>query len=158
MWVIFALAAWPLIEIALFVQIGGMLGVWGTVAWVLATGALGVMLIQSRGIGMARDMRRSMSELRDPTGPMARGAMRVVAGMLLFLPGFLTDALGLLLLLPPVQALILAALARRVSGSGFTMEFETRTRRQRPDIIDGDFHEVPPDQLPPRGRSGWQDH
>ncbi|MGG6498523.1 UNVERIFIED_CONTAM: FxsA family protein, partial [Bacteroidetes bacterium 56_B9] len=68
-----------------------------------------------------RDVQRAMAEFRDPTAPLAHGALVMMAGMLLILPGFLTDALGLLLLVAPVRTLVLRGMGRqvRVRRAGF---------------------------------------
>lgn len=122
MGIILAILALPLVEIALFVTLGARLGLWLTLAWVLLT-AVGGMLILRRlaasGMAVQRDefvegFRGRMAE--DPLSPIVHQAMIAVAAMLLILPGFFTDALGLLLLVPPLRQLAIGLMARRMRG------------------------------------------
>jgi UPF0716 protein FxsA len=148
---ILALAAWPLVEIGLFVVIGGQIGVWATLAWVVLSAVLGVLILRREGRRGAVRFRGGMAMLREP-GAIGAGLMRGLAAVLLILPGFLTDALGLLLLLPPVQAVLIAALMRRV---------QVRQAGARgAEVVEGDWEEVPPGEsgrigAPHRRPSGW---
>lgn len=157
MWLIAGLLAWPLVEIGLFVAIGGQIGVWATLAWVILSGMLGVLVLRLTAARSALRLRDGLQALRAPGAELAGGLFGLIAGVLLILPGFLTDAIGLLLLIPPLQrALARGLLARAVVA--------TRGQR-RADVIDGDWQEVPP-EVPrglgrPQGSSGWtrdQDH
>lgn len=120
--IILAILALPLVEIALFVTLGARLGLWLTLAWVLLT-AMGGMLILRRlaasGMAVRREefvegFRGRMAE--DPLSPIVDQALVAVAAMLLILPGFFTDALGLLLLVPPLRRLAIGLMARRMRG------------------------------------------
>ena len=114
----------PLIEIALFVTIGGAIGLWPTLAIVLGTAAFGVWLLRRQVAGAMADVQRAFDDFSDPTAPLAHRALIVVAGALLIAPGFFTDTLGLLLLLPPVRGLVLRRTGRRMGGrarTGFTV-------------------------------------
>ncbi|MFT3690493.1 FxsA family protein [Paenirhodobacter sp.] len=153
MWFLIVALALPLIEIALLIKIGGIIGLWPTLAWIIGSAVLGLAVIRGEGARAVHDMRRAAAELGDPTAPMARGAMSALAGGLLIAPGFLTDAVGLLLLIPPVQRLILRRMAPKVKVQSWSSP-------PSPGVIDGEFHEIDPGSLPPRGPSGWtrQDH
>lgn len=120
------LVAVPIIEIALFIQVGGLIGLWPTLATVVITALLGTWLMRREGRGAMESLQRRLAEGGDPTGPIAHGAMILVAGVLLLTPGFFTDACGLALLLPPVRAALIrwgaAKLAAGVrSGNVFVM-------------------------------------
>lgn len=158
-----AIIALPLIEIALFVVIGGAIGLGPTLAFVLASFLLGGWVIRSQGERARNELRKAAAGAAsgapgvDPTGPLARGAASVLAGVLLMVPGFLTSALGLVLMIPAVPEMILRALASRVTVAGFGVS-GTGYARPRPaedDILEGEFHEVPSSQLPRRNGSGW---
>jgi UPF0716 protein FxsA len=120
MWIILAILALPLVEIALFVTLGGAIGLWLTLAWVLMTGAVGVMILKSLSMRGAIQGRRDFVEgfrgrlAEDPLSPIAHQALIGVAAVLLILPGFFTDALGLVLLIPLVRKLLIELLARRM--------------------------------------------
>ena len=110
MWLFALVLVVPLIEIALFVQIGGWLTLWPTLAVVVFSAALGVWLLRRQGEAVMSELRRSVGRAGASGRPIAHGALRVLAAILLIAPGFLTDALGLLLLVPPVRSLLLRAL------------------------------------------------
>jgi UPF0716 protein FxsA len=117
MWIVVALLALPLVEIGLFVTLGAQLGLWLTLAWVVLTGVAGVLLLKGLALAGRRGLRDGLQEgLQDPLSPIAHKALMGVAGVLLILPGFFTDALGLILLLPPVRSLLIGQIARRMRG------------------------------------------
>lgn len=111
-----AFLAWPLVEIALFVVIGGRIGLWPTLIWVVLSALLGIMVMRLTAARQAMALRDGLRAVRDPARLAAAGILSMLAGVLLILPGFLTDALGLLLLLPPVRTLIIRGLAGRMRG------------------------------------------
>ena len=94
MWLFLAFLAVPLIEIALFVEVGGMIGLWPTLAIVVLTAVIGTWAVRSQGLLAIERLRGSFQHLDDPTEPLAHGAMILVAGALLLTPGFFTDAVG----------------------------------------------------------------
>jgi UPF0716 protein FxsA len=118
--IILAVLALPLIEIALFVTLGARLGLWLTLAWVLLTGVIGVMILRWLAVSGAIRGRREFVEgfrgrlAEAPLSPIAHQAIIGVAAVLLILPGFFTDALGLLLLLRPVRASIIRLVGQRM--------------------------------------------
>lgn len=153
----------PLIEIALFIQIGGLIGLWPTIAVVVVTAMLGTWLVRQQGAHALMQLRRSFENLNDPTEPLAHGAMILFAGALLLTPGFFTDALGFALLIPPVRKAVFRYLAGRVKMQSFEMGMQSETR-VRPDdgVIEGEWEDVTTDKRPthepPQGRSGWTKH
>jgi UPF0716 protein FxsA len=156
----------PVLEIALFIQVGGWIGLWPTLAIVVLTAVLGAWLVRTQGRMAMGQLRRSFSELDDPTVPLAHGAMILVAGALLLTPGFFTDAIGFALLMPPVRMAVFRYLRSRVTVAQFQMgpDGDPRMRGRRGqdpfpehgDVIDGEFKEVRP-QDPRAPRSGWVD-
>lgn len=163
MWLFVAFLAVPLIEITLFIQVGGLIGLWPTLALVLLSAVAGTWLMRREGARALDDLRRSLNDLRDPTGDIAHGAMILLAGALLLTPGFFTDAMGLLLLIRPVRTALMAQIGKRVTMTRFTVggaPMDGRYPDYRPDphrgptVIDAEFHEVDP-RTPPRGPSGW---
>ncbi|MDQ2065186.1 FxsA family protein [Xinfangfangia sp. CPCC 101601] len=147
-----AFLLWPLAEIALFVLIGGEIGLWATLIWVVLSGVLGVSVLRMSAL----PMRETMQGLRAPAEGATRGLFMGMAGVLLILPGFLTDAIGLLLLLPPVQALfaqhVLSRLKVYTPPQPGAWPYGEAQPGGSSDIIDAEYTEVPPkDQKP----SGW---
>lgn len=161
MWLLLAFIAIPMIEIALFIQVGGMIGLGWTLLIVLGTAVLGTWLVRQQGAMALNNLRRSFSELRDPSEPLADAAMILIAGVLLLTPGFFTDAMGFALLTPPVRYAAYRWLRRNVKVSGFTMGQGPDNRQQRrparEDVIDGTYHEVEPPKQPTHP-SGWTRH
>jgi UPF0716 protein FxsA len=122
MWIILGILALPLVEIALFVTVGAKLGLWLTLAWVLLSAMGGVLVLKGlarSGSAMAQSdfvegFRGRMAE--DPLSPIVHQGLIAVAAILLILPGFFTDTLGILLLIPPVRTLFIRLTARRLQG------------------------------------------
>jgi UPF0716 protein FxsA len=142
MWVLIVILAIPLIEIGLFVEIGGMIGLWPTLIWVVLAAALGIIVLKGVGgmgpITVSRDLR----EMDDPLSPLAHRLMVVLAGGLLLLPGFFTDFIGLALLIPPVRMVIIKLISRRVRR--VMEERDSQYYGNRPDIIDGEWTAADP--------------
>lgn len=136
----------PVIEIALFIQVGGLIGMWPTIGLVLLSAVLGSVLIRSQGSRALTQVQQSFRTMNDPTRPLAHGAMILFAGMLLLTPGFFTDTLGLLLLIPGVRDWVMRRAARHMtvtrSGFGFDTARDPRhgwAGRDGDDVIDGDY-------------------
>lgn len=137
----------PLVEIALFVVVGSRIGLWPTLAVVIGSGILGVGILQRMG-----GVGSSLSVVRgDLLSPLAERTLLAVAALLLILPGFLTDTLGLVLLLPFVRRLIVAQLGLRLRQAG-------AGRRADETVIDGEFYEIEPETRELRPPSGWTRH
>ncbi len=145
----------PLIEIALFIQVGGLIGLWPTLAIVVLTAVLGTWLVRGQGRLAMGQLRSAFSEMNDPTEPLAHGAMILLSGALLLTPGFFTDAVGFALLAPPVRAAVYRYLRARVVVREFQMGPEPAPRQRGGDVIDGEYHEVTPDPDPDAPPSGW---
>jgi len=159
MWLFLVFLAVPMIEIALFIQVGGLIGLWPTLAIVVLTAVLGTILVRSQGAQVLGRLRQSMSELKDPTEPLAEGAMILFAGALLLTPGFFTDSVGLLLLIPPVRQWVIRAVRSRMRMQSFAFGAGSTAQQTRNgDVIDAEYEEVPPQRPGPRQPSGWTEH
>lgn len=108
----------PIAEIALFIEIGGWIGLWPTLGTILVTALIGTLLVRAQGMAVLAEARREMDKDRAPVKAALTGVCLLVAGALLLTPGFLTDAIGFLLLIPPVRMAIGLALVRRIVTSG----------------------------------------
>ena len=157
----------PLIEIALFIQVGGWVGLWPTLAIVVLTAIAGTALVRQQGALALRQLRRSFHELRDPAEPLAHGAMILVSGALLLTPGFFTDAVGFALLIPPVRHAAYRQLRRRITVQSFDYGASPRPGPDRTprgwevddEVIEGEFTETEPPKRPThRPASGWTRH
>jgi UPF0716 protein FxsA len=110
----------PIVELAVILQVGQAIGVLETVALLVAVSVVGGWLVKREGVGVLRRISTAVQAGRVPGRDLADGALIVLAGALLITPGFLSDLLGIALLLPPVRAAIrpvlVSALARRAIG------------------------------------------
>jgi len=104
----------PIIEIGLFIQVGGFLGLWPTIALVLVTAFAGASLVRSQGIATLMSVQGRLQQGEMPAQQIIEGVMLAVAGVLLLTPGFMTDALGMLVLLPAPRAKMAKELMKRV--------------------------------------------
>jgi UPF0716 protein FxsA len=169
MWLFLAFVMVPIIEIALFIQVGGLIGTWPTLAIVVLTAFAGTRLMKAQGALALRDVQRSFSDMRDPTEPLAHGAMILISGVLLLTPGFFTDALGLALLVPGVRKAVLAYVRARMQVRSFSSQtmhsHGPRSRYSDDSVIDGEFSPLDDADMPPKGAkaggsrpSGWTKH
>ena len=149
----------PLIEIALFIQLGSLLGLGWTLLIVVLTALIGTWLVRQQGLAVLGKVQNSLNELNDPTEPLAHGAMILFSGALLLTPGFFTDTVGFLLLVPKVREAMFRWIRSRVvvhstttmSGAGY----QTRPRPGAGDVIDGDYTEIRTEPRRTKGPSGW---
>ncbi len=102
-WLFLAFLIVPAVEIVLFYFIGTAIGIWPTVAIVIATAFLGSSLVARQGRQTWVSIRSEIAMGNPPTVHLVHGAMILVAGALLLTPGFLTDVTGFLLLVPAVR-------------------------------------------------------
>ena len=117
----------PLVELALLIRVGALLGVEATVAMVVLTGVLGAWLARVQGLRTVVALQQDMAAGRLPAGRLVDGLLILVAGAVLLTPGLLTDALGFFLLVPPGRAVVRRRLRRW---------FRDRLRIEQPTVID----------------------
>lgn len=163
MYLLIAFLLVPLIEIGLFIQVGGAIGLWPTLAIVVITAFAGTWLVRQQGLQAIRNLQSSFSKLEDPTRSLADGAMILISGALLLTPGFFTDAVGFALLMPPVRQAVYTYLRKRVKVQRFEMGSGPERRHRTPHdpgdvVIDGDYSEVSPEDRDTRPPSGWTRH
>jgi UPF0716 protein FxsA len=102
------------VEISVIIQVGQWIGFLNTVGLLLLVSLVGAWLVKRQGLGVMARIREQRSAGRIPATEAFDGALILVAGVLLVIPGFVTDALGLLLLIPPVRAVARRFVSRRV--------------------------------------------
>lgn len=107
----------PIVELAVIIQVGQAIGVGWTVLALLGISIGGAALVKREGLRAWRRFRDTLGEARLPTREVVDGALILLAGALLLTPGFVTDAVGFLLLLPPTRALVGRAMRGRVRTS-----------------------------------------
>jgi UPF0716 protein FxsA len=102
------------VEISVIIQVGQWIGFLNTVGLLLLVSLVGAWLVKRQGLGVVARIRQQRSAGRLPAAEVFDGALILVAGVLLVIPGFVTDALGLLLLVPPIRAVARRFMSRRV--------------------------------------------
>lgn len=102
----------PIIEIALFIQVGGLIGTVWTIAIILATAGAGAYFVRVQGTHALNRIRIALESHEPVSGPLLHGVLILVSGISLLFPGFMTDAMGLLLLVPPVRSLVITLLPK----------------------------------------------
>lgn len=105
----------PIIEIALFVLLGDLIGFWWTMAGVVVTAVIGSLLLRWQGLAVLGRIRGALNQGAFPARPIADGMMLAIAGALLLTPGFFTDTVGFLLFVPVVRTVIYRFLRERVT-------------------------------------------
>ncbi len=96
----------PIVELYVIIQIGSLIGVWPTIALLVADALLGSLLLRHQGRGAWRRFNQALAEHRFPGREVADGLLIAIGGTLLLTPGFLTDIAGLILLIPPTRAIV----------------------------------------------------
>lgn len=96
----------PIVELYVIIQIGGLIGVWPTIALLLADALLGSLLLRHQGRGAWRRFNQAIAERRFPGREVADGLLIAIGGTLLLTPGFVTDIFGAIFLIPPTRAIV----------------------------------------------------
>jgi UPF0716 protein FxsA len=138
----------PIAELAVIIQVGQLLGLWWTIALLVADSVLGSMLMRSQGRAAWRRFTAAAQAGRAPAREVADGVLIIFGGALLLTPGFITDVFGLLFLLPRTRALIRRLLLRRALAR-MTLSWAAAggpPRRQGRDV-DGSAVEVDRERL-----------
>ncbi|CAM3389709.1 FxsA family protein [Thalassospira profundimaris] len=110
--------AMPIIEIAVFIQAGELIGLWPTIGVVVLTAIIGTSLMRAQGLQTLAKAQSQMDQGEMPIGALFDGICILIAGVLLLTPGFVTDTFGFLLLVPPLRQLIGAKVIMKLVQSG----------------------------------------
>lgn len=161
----------PILEIAVFIEAGNYLGLWPTIGAVILTAIIGSALLRHQGLSTLARAQENLAAGRLPMTEVFDGLCILVGGALLLTPGFVTDTVGFLLLVPPVREIL-----RRLAGRYFVNKAEMHAWTDAPSsdegpgpaadgpVIDGHFEEINPDDVEthprkaePRGAHGSSD-
>lgn len=127
------------VEVSIFVQVAHVLGVLLTLLLVIFSSVVGFSLIRNQGFKNLMVMQQKMAEGASPAAEMIKSVSLIIAGLLFVIPGFFTDFLGLLLLLPPVQKLLTLRLMPYLRFSAFPGGFSAGTGGSNGQTFDGEF-------------------
>ncbi len=151
----------PLLEIAVFIQVGGLIGLWPTLGLVILTALVGTWQLRAQGLATLTRARAQIDRGVLPAHELFDGLCLLFAGALLLTPGFVTDTLGLLLFLAPFRDLLRGWFVRHLKTHAETRVWvdgeEVYRRGPQDSVIDAEYQEVEPDERPDDGpprRSG----
>ncbi|MCE9780965.1 FxsA family protein [Shewanella algae] len=165
MFIIFVLI--PVVELSVLIRVGEVLGSWNTVALVILTAVVGVSLVRSQGLSTLMSVQKKLAAGEAPGQEIVEGMMLAMAGILLLIPGFVTDLIGLILLTPITRAPLARYFYQRmqlkvVAGAQFragTNPFEPpHQRSQGGDVFEGEFERKadPSDKRPESHQLGGE--
>jgi UPF0716 protein FxsA len=105
-WLLILFIGIPLLELAILIKVGALIGTLNTILLILISGILGATLAKQQGLGVITRLREELARGHVPSDELLNGICILVGGFLLLTPGLLTDALGFALLIPPVREII----------------------------------------------------
>jgi UPF0716 protein FxsA len=154
LFVIFVVA--PLVELYVIVQVAQEIGVLETIAALIVISAIGAWLVKTAGVSVLVRIQRQLAAGRMPTNELVDGGLLLFAGALMLAPGFLSDILGILLILPPTRAvvrrLVLRSYRARMAQGGAARWSNSRVwSRVVVDVDSFEDDDVPPPSDRPRG-------
>ena len=135
----------PLIEVMLFITIGKYIGLLNTILIIIITGIIGAILVKSQGISTLKKGLEEIKSNKIPMLPMIEGVAIVIAGAFLLTPGFLTDTLGAILLIPPLRSKIIEFVIEYLKKSftlksNFTRYTENENKNKK--VYEGKYEEI----------------
>lgn len=142
--ILFIFIGVPLIELSVLIEVGEDIGALSTVALCLLTAAVGLSLIRMQGLKVIADIQQASTNGKPIVEPLVHGFFLLVAGVCLFFPGFVTDALGALLLVPPIRLMLGRAGLAHAAARGTTSFYHRSSTPQTKStiIVDGEYWEA----------------
>ena len=134
--VLLLLLSIPLIEIYLFIKVGSYLGAFNTISLILITSIIGVIYARYEGFNTLKSGMSQLIKNQLPIYEIVSGAALAFAALLLILPGFATDILGLLLIFPPTRKLLFKKVTNKYSNKN----------KKKQDFINGEFEDIDEDK------------
>ena len=136
----------PLLEIAVFIEVGGIIGLWPTLALIVLTAVLGTWQLRAQGLTVLARARSLVERGELPARELFDGLCLLVAGAFLLTPGFVTDSIGALLFVPALRQALRRALGRYLAARTETRVFvdgrEVHARRPGGATIDGEYRDL----------------
>ncbi len=121
----------PIVELAVIVQVAGSIGVLNTIGLLVAVSIVGAWLAKREGLGVLRRIQAATARGETPSREVADGALILLAGALMIAPGFISDAVALLLLIPPTRAIFRGVVLRSIGKRGGLTVIDGRRARRR---------------------------
>ncbi|AFM32237.1 MULTISPECIES: FxsA family protein [Pseudomonadaceae] len=134
----------PLAELYVLIKVGGSIGALATILLLVLSGIAGILLLRLAGFATAWRARERLARGELPEREMLQGLMMAIGGGLLFLPGFISDVLALVVLFPPTRNFLFRQINRRIEAQvrrqrAFADDLQARSNPQRPNVIEGEW-------------------
>jgi len=134
----------PLAELYVLIKVGGSIGALATILLLVLSGIAGILLLRLAGFATAWRARERLARGELPEREMLQGLMMAIGGGLLFLPGFISDVLALIVLFPPTRNFLFRQINRRIEAQmrrqrAFADDLQARSNPQRPNVIEGEW-------------------
>lgn len=156
---VFLFILMPIMEISLLIRVAGQIGILNTAAFALFTAVLGAYLVKQQGMATLAKLQEEANAGRVPARQIVEGVALLVAGAVLLTPGFITDAFGFALLIPPVRIALINLVAQKVFANGqvvysYTSYADTSNQNTRQagsrsvngTVIDGEYTAAPDEE------------
>lgn len=134
----------PLAELFVLIKVGSSIGALATILLLVLSGIAGVLLLRLAGFATAWRARERLARGELPEREMLQGLMMAIGGGLLFLPGFISDVLALIVLFPPTRNFLFRQINRRMEAQmrrqrAFADDLQARANPQPPNVIEGEW-------------------
>lgn len=132
----------PLLEIYLLIQVGSKIGATSMMLWILASIVAGVLCIRLAGLATALSVRERIAKGEMPDAEMLTGVLWVIGGILLIIPGLITDFAGLVCILPLTRIWLIKRMRgglQKPSGTGAFHQHGSSSTHDEPNVIEGEF-------------------
>ncbi|MCW3148295.1 membrane protein FxsA [Stutzerimonas stutzeri] len=141
----------PLAELYVLIKVGSSIGALATILLLVLSGIAGILLLRLAGFATAWRARERLARGELPEREMLQGLMMAIGGGLLFLPGFISDVLALVVLFPPTRNFLFRLINRRIEAQvrrqrAFADDLQARSGPQRPNVIEGEWERRDRDQ------------
>jgi len=135
----------PIIEVILFITVGKYIGLWNTIFIIITTGIIGAILVKSQGITILNNALEEIRSNKMPILSIFEGVAILIAGAFLLTPGFLTDTIGCVLLIPKARNIIInyitSYLKKRTIYKKKTTYYSNKEYKENK-TFEGDFEEI----------------
>lgn len=138
----------PILEIFFLIKVGEVIGAWKTIFLVVLTAVIGAALLRQQGLSTLARLQGNLSQGKIPAQEMVEGVLLAVGGALLMTPGFVTDTIGFLCLIPPTRKLIASNIIKRSAMSitsgmgGFNQSPFSSTNPNDSDVFEAEYTEI----------------
>lgn len=138
----FFFLALPILELIVIIKVGSAIGALNTIALLLLSSFAGVVTMRVQGFTTLMKLQSKLQTRQSPAKELVESSLILVGGVMLFVPGFITDVVGLIFLLPPLRRLIANWMIARGSVSMFGNIPTSRFRQSSGQVFEGDFEEI----------------